>query len=169
MQFWEAASGSAFRFWNQRFSRGKKRFRFEQLWSDLISEEKNCQKVIYSRTRKELYAIFQSNVITKSNYVGTKEGLFHETYQYLGVVFYSEKLRHHGLKFEQQQRMQWSTKEMQRQPHLVLVNPSSHQLCVSSQQVADEALSNIHTAEEKIWQLESYFDGKMVGKVLCKL
>ena len=32
------------------------------------------------------------------------------------------------------------TKEMQRQPH---------QLCVSSQQVADEALSNIHTAEEK--------------------
>ena len=71
-------------------------------------KKKNCQKLIYSRTRKELYAILQSNVIsTKSNYVGTKEGLFHETYQYLGVVFYSEKLRHHGLKFEQQQRMQF--------------------------------------------------------------
>ena len=42
---------------------------------------------------------------------------------------------------QQQQRMQWSTKEMQRQ---------LQQLCVSSQQGADEALSNIHTAEEKI-------------------
>ena len=42
---------------------------------------------------------------------------------------------------QQQQRMQWSTKEIQRQPQ---------QLCVSSQQVADEALSNILTAEEKI-------------------
>ena len=47
----------------------------------------------------------------------------------------------HFLHQQQQQRMQRSTKEMQRQPQ---------QLCVSSQQVADEALSNIHTAEEKI-------------------